>query len=51
MPLMLIPVFAAAGVANAGMSWVFLVLSTDTAETEHFSLQIYLIFLTLLLCG
>lgn len=51
MPLMSIPLLAAASVARADMSSAFLILSTDTAETEHFSLQMYLIFLTLLLYG
>ena len=37
MPLMPIPVFAAASVAQADTSRTFLVWSTDTAETEHSS--------------
>lgn len=46
---MLILVFADASVAVTGSSRAFLVLITDTAETEHFSLQVCLIFLKLLL--
>jgi len=51
MPLMPIPVFAAASVAHMGMNQAFLISSADTAETEHFSLQKYLVVLTLLLHG
>ena len=51
MPLMPILVFVAVSVARAYTSRAFLISSTDTAETEHFSLQMHLIFLTLLLYG
>lgn len=45
MPLMLILLFAD---TNYSSSRAFLILITDTAENEHFSLQVCLIFLTLL---
>lgn len=48
MPALPILVFAAVSVAHADTSSAFLISSIATAETEHFSLQMYLIFLTLL---
>lgn len=48
MPPLPILVFAAVSVAHADTSSAFLISSIDTAETEHFSLQMYLIFLMLL---
>lgn len=51
MPLMLILVFADGSVVVTGSSRAFLILISDTAETENFSLQVRLIFLSLLLFG
>lgn len=48
---MLILVYADVSVAVTGSSRAFLILITDTAETEHFSLQVCFLFLTLLLLG
>lgn len=51
MPPMLILVFADVSVVVTGSSRAFLILITNTAETENFSLQVCLIFLMLLLFG